>query len=272
MAATAIRMAMRTVTRTRTRPRPNPILRTAGTDIPTPMATPMSIDTPRGTPADGALLRLMQLVSPALPVGAYAYSHGLEWAVTAGAVADEAAVARWVGGLLWDLWSRLDVPVLVRLREAFQAGDDASLRRWAARLSAGRESAELQAEDRAMGQSLARLLADLGIARAAPWAIDPDCGLPLPWALATLEWGIAPLAAATGLLWTYVEHQVSAAVKLVPLGQTAGQRLLLRLGEAIPAAVAEGMALPDSEIGAAAPGLALASALHETQYSRLFRS
>jgi urease accessory protein len=219
-----------------------------------------------------ALLRLLQLVSPALPVGAFAYSHGLEWAVGAGWVTDEPAVERWIGGLLSAVWARVDVPVLLRLREALESGDGAAVRRWAEVLMASRESAELQAEDRAMGQSLARLLADLGIAAAAPWAADPACALPLPWALASLHWRIAPVASAAGLLWTYVEHQVSAAVKLVPLGQTAGQRLLGGLGERIPAAVTLGMALPDEEIGAAAPGLAIASAQHETQYSRLFRS
>ncbi len=236
----------------------------------------MSTESPTRAPApeavSPALLRLLQLVSPALPVGAYAYSHGLEWAVSAGWVTDEAAVERWVGGLLADVWARVDVPVLLRLREALEPGAAGAVRRWAEVLAASRESAELQAEDRSMGQSLARLLADLGIAEAAPWASDPACALPLPWALASLHWRIATLASAAGLLWTYVEHQVSAAVKLVPLGQTAGQRLLGRLGEQIPAAVALGLALPDDEIGAAAPGLAIASARHETQYSRLFRS
>jgi urease accessory protein len=246
------------------------------TGTPTDMGTAMSTESaPRAAALEAvspALLRLMQLVSPALPVGAYAYSHGLEWAVGAGWVTDEAGVGRWVGGLLAQVWGRVDVPVLVRLRDALEAGDSAAARRWATFLAASRESAELQAEDRAMGQSLARLLADLGIAEAAPWAHDPACALPLPWALASLHWRIAPLASAAGLLWTYVEHQVSAAVKLVPLGQTAGQRLLGSLGERIPAAVTAGLALPEAEIGAAAPGLAIASAQHETQYSRLFRS
>ena len=248
------------------------------TAITTVSSTDMAMSTdsaPRAAALEAvsqALLRLMQLVSPALPVGAYAYSHGLEWAVGAGWVTDEAAVERWIVGLLSGVWARVDVPVLLRLREALEAGAAGAVQPWAEWLMASRESAELQAEDRAMGQSLARLLADLGIAEAAPWATAPACAMPLPWALASLHFCIAPLSSAAGLLWTYVEHQVSAAVKLVPLGQTAGQRLLGRLGEQVPAAVARGMALPDDEIGAAAPGLAVASAQHETQYSRLFRS
>jgi urease accessory protein len=236
------------------------------------MGTERAVKTGPADAVSPALLRLMQLVSPSLPVGAFAYSHALEWAVAEGWVKDEAEAERWIVGLLHHAWARLDVPVLTRLRGAFAIGDPAAARRWAALLSASRESAELQAEDRGMGQALARLLAVLGIARAAPWAADPDCGVPIPWALAALHWGIAPMASAAGLLWTYAEHQVAAAVKLVPLGQTAGQRLLGRLGEAIPAAAAEGLSLPEGEIGATAPGLAIASALHETQYSRLFRS
>jgi urease accessory protein len=252
---------------------------TPGTDTP---ITITATDTAMGTeptvradvvePVSPALLRLMQLVSPALPVGAYAYSHALEWAVGDGWVTDEAGVERWIGGLLHNVWSVVDVPVLLRLRAAIQAGDGDALRRWVEVLNASRESAELQAEDRGMGQALARLLTVLGIAEAAPWAAATDCVMPLPWAMASLHWRIAPLTSAAGLLWTYVEHQVSAAVKLVPLGQTAGQRLLGSLGEQIPAAVTRGMAVPDRDIGAAAPGLAIASALHQTQYSRLFRS
>lgn len=226
----------------------------------------------RAEPVSPALLRLMQLVSPALPVGAYAYSHALEWAVAQGWVGDEPAAERWIGGLMRHTWARLDLPVLARLRDAFAREDTAAARRWAALLAASRESAELQAEDRGLGRALARLLADLGVPAAAAWAADPGCGVPVPWALAALHWDIAPMASAVGLLWTYAEHQVSAAVKLVPLGQTAGQRLLARLGEAIPAAAAQGFALPDEAIGAVAPGLAIASARHETQYSRLFRS
>jgi len=219
-----------------------------------------------------ALLRLMQLVSPALPIGAFAYSHGLEWAREAGWVADERGVEAWIGGLLREIWGRLDVPVLRRMAGALSSGDETALLRWAELLQACRESAELRAEDRLMGRALARLLAELGMGGAARWIADARCSLPLLWACAAVHWKV-PLGAATaGLLWTYVEHQVAAAVKLVPLGQTAGQTILARLGAGIPDAVATGLTLSDADIGAAAPALAIASSLHETQYTRLFRS
>jgi urease accessory protein len=219
-----------------------------------------------------ALLRLMQLVSPALPIGAYAYSHGLEWAVAAGWVGSEGEAEDWIGGLLQGPWARLDVPVLARLMAARARGDATLLATWADFLYSSRESAELQAEDRFMGQALARLLVDLGVAGVKPWGTAPRSSFPAVWACAAVDWNIALQPAAWGLLWSYAEHQVAAAVKLVPLGQTAGQRMLRRLGAAIPPAVAAGLALGDADIGAGAPGLGLASALHETQYSRLFRS
>jgi len=218
------------------------------------------------------LLRLMQMVSPALPVGAFAYSHGLEWAVSAGWVNTAAQAEAWVGGLLRHVWARLDVPGLGRILAALQAGDLARVAHWSERLQAGRESAELRAEDRLMGQALARLLADLGVSRAAEWVSDPRCSFPVPWACAAAHWQIPAQPAGLGLLWTYAEHQVAAAVKLVPLGQTAGQRMLQRLIELIPPAVEEGLRLPDADIGGIAPALGIASARHETQYTRLFRS
>lgn len=227
---------------------------------------------PSGFSDPAALLRLIQLVSPALPVGAYAYSHGLEWAVEAGWVRREAEAEAWIRGLLQGPWARLDIPVLARLMEARSGGDDAALERWADFLYSCRESAELRAEDRLMGQALARLLADLGVAGADRWATAPRSSFPAAWSCAAVYWKIPPAPAAWGLLWTYAEHQVAAAVKLVPLGQTAGQRMLARLGDAIPPAAASGLALDEADIGAGAPGLALASALHETQYTRLFRS
>jgi urease accessory protein len=238
---------------------------------------PMAMSTKDRPEADGlhatpALLRLLQLVSPGLPIGAFAYSHGLEWAVAAGWIGTEAQAEAWIGGLLRHVWARLDAPVLGRLLEAFVRGDDAAVVAWGDLLHSSRESAELQAEDRMMGQALARLLEDLGVSGAGRWAAHPRCSVPVPWACAAVEWHVPRDAAAAGLLWTYAEHQVAAAVKLVPLGQTAGQRMLAALGTLIPAAVQDGWHLSDDEIGSTAPALGIAGALHETQYTRLFRS
>ncbi len=218
------------------------------------------------------LLRLLQLCSPTLPVGAYAYSQGLECAVERGWVRDAAGAGDWILGLLGHSVQRLDIPVFARLYRAWRDGDSDAVRRWNARLYASREAAELQREDRHLGAALARLLADLGLDEAGPWRSAPRVCFATLFGLAAARWDIPLPEAATGYAWAWTENQVTAATRLIPLGQTASQRLLVAAGPAIAEAVAHGLILPDGDIGAAAPGLALAGALHETQYSRLFRS
>lgn len=218
------------------------------------------------------LPRLLQLCSPILPVGAYAYSQGLESAVEQGWVRDEISAGAWILGLLGHTVRRLDLPIFARLYRAWQAGDMSAVRRWNARLYAAREAAELQREDQQLGAALARLLSDLGLDEAASWRNAPRVCFATLFGLAAVRWEIPLPEAATGYAWAWTENQVTAATRLIPLGQTASQRLLVAAGPVIAAVVADSLALIDEEIGAAAPGLALASALHETQYSRLFRS
>ncbi|EXI91426.1 MAG: Urease accessory protein UreF [Candidatus Accumulibacter sp. BA-94] len=219
-----------------------------------------------------SLPRLLQLCSPTLPVGAYAYSQGLECAVERGWVRDEASVGEWILGLLDHCMQRLDLPVFARLYRSWRDADVDAVRRWNARLYASREAAELQREDRHLGMALARLLVDLGVNEAASWRNAPCVCFATLFSLAAARWEIPLPEAATGYAWAWTENQIIAATRLIPLGQTASQRLLVVAGPAIAAAVAEGLTLADAAIGAAAPGLALAGALHETQYSRLFRS
>lgn len=221
---------------------------------------------------DLALLRLLQLVSPALPVGAYAYSQGLESAVERGWIKDEEDAERWIKGLLRHPLGCLDVPVLARLYRAWQAGDGNGVAAWNARLYASREAAELQREDYHLGTALARLLADLGVEEARPWRTAPRVCFATLFTLAAVRWEIPLEGAAQGYLWAWAENQVMAATRLMPLGQTAGQRILSRLLPELVAAVRQGLVLEDEDIGCAAPGLAIAGAWHETQYSRLFRS
>ena len=158
-----------------------------------------------------ALLRLLQLASPALPIGAFAYSQGLEPAVAAAIVHDEATASAWLTGLL---------------------------------------EGPLARQDRARFPST----------------------LAGEFARATAHFGIDVRTAAETFAFTWAEAQTSAAVRLIPLGQSAGVRILARAGRSIPAAVDGALALDDDDLGGAAPGLALLSAAHETQYSRLFRS
>lgn len=236
------------------------------------MVTVMAIDVAAGVPVEVSLLRLMQLASPALPVGAYAYSQGLEHAVCAGWVRDEATAAEWISGLLEHALCRLDVPVLFRLYVAWAAEDGEQVECWAAFLRASRESAELQAEDRQLGGALARLLADLEFPEARPWTHHPCRSFAVLFALAATRWRIPVKDMLGGYLWAWGENQVAAAIRLVPLGQTAGQRILSQLVQRIPCAVERALGFGDDDVGFFTPGLGIASAAHETQYSRLFRS
>lgn len=219
-----------------------------------------------------AYLRLWQLISPALPVGAYAYSGGMEFAIEAGWLRTADDTEAWIYGLMQYNLGSLDVPVLQRCYTAWQRADEAALIDWSRFILAARESAELQAEDQQLGRALATLLSDLDITAAQSWCSHEATAFVCLLALAGMSWGVEIEQLATGLLWSWCENQVAAAIKLVPLGQTAGQKMLLHLAEAIPETVAQGLALVDEEIGALAPALGIASALHETQYSRLFRS
>ena len=221
---------------------------------------------------DNALLRLLQLTSPALPVGAYAYSRGLEYAVTAGWVDDERSAAQWLSGVAGQSLCRLDVPVLLRLYRAWQGGDEAAVNHWNDVLYASRESAELQLEDRQLGLALARLLGELGVADAMVWRNRSRVCYATLFALAAERWSVTEQMAAYGYLWACWESQMAAAIKLVPLGQTAGQRILSEATELIPRLVEEAFVIDDEEIGVVMPALAIGSAHHETQYSRLFRS
>jgi len=218
------------------------------------------------------LVRLLQLASPALPVGAYAYSQGLEYAVSAGWIQDEASLADWLREQLGHSLARVDVPVLARLYQAAREADSSAQCRWSRHLLAMRESRELAADDRDRGRALARLLQGLGLETAQVWLTRRDTPYAALLALAAVSWGIPLWEAAHAYLWGWLENQVLAGVKVIPIGQLAGQRLLLQLSAEFPRACAVGLALEDDEIGGTLPAVALASSLHETQYSRLFRS
>lgn len=221
---------------------------------------------------DPTLLRLLQLASPSLPVGMYSYSQGMERAVEDGWIWDEAGAGEWIGGLLDHGMTRLDLPVLLRLYDGWTAQSAEKVERWSRLLTAYRETAELRAEDRQTGQALARLLESLEIEAARAWVRHPSATFATGFSLAAVAWGVPRFETAVGYLWSWLENQVLCAVKLVPLGQVAGQRLLRDLAARIPERVDEAWTIQDDDIGGGAFGLALASSRHEMQYSRLFRS
>lgn len=222
---------------------------------------------------DAGLLRLLQLTSPGLPVGAFAYSQGLEYAVHAGWVRDAGSAAEWLGGLLQQSLARLDVPLLALSHTAWSEGDAERVSYYARWLQAARETHELQQEDRHIGRALARCLSALGIDEATPWIVTEHATGAALFALAGVKWNIARRATALGYTMAWAQNQVSAVMRLLPVGQLAGQRLLSELMQHIPGVVDDGLCRSDEgDIGFVAFAQALASSLHETQYSRLFRS
>ena len=226
----------------------------------------MNLDRPEET------LRLMQLCSPMLPTGAFAYSQGLEFAVSKGWVKDNDTTKMWIQGLLENSLTYLDVPLLSRLYKAWSANDNKSILYWNDYLYACRDSKELREEDKHLAHALARLLGDLGISEAIEWKENPRACFLSVFALGAWHWKIQLKEASLGYLWMWAENQVLAAIKLIPLGQTDGQKLLSSVIEVIPDQVLIGLSLKDEEIGYTTPGQGIASALHETQYTRLFRS
>lgn len=227
--------------------------------------------------SDAALLQLMWLASPALPVGGFSYSEGLESAVESGHVGDEATTCAWLRDQLHLSLARSDLAVCAKAFEAWQAAPVdvaaiAALNDW---LTTSRETRELRQQTQQMGRSMAEWLKN----RTSPdarlavlQALAPAPTWPVAFALAAAQTGAGLRDAMLSFAFGWAEAMVQAALKAVPLGQSAGQRVLAALVADLPGAVDAAMALADGERQAFAPMLAILSAQHETQYSRLFRS
>jgi urease accessory protein len=218
------------------------------------------------------LLSLLRLTSPGLPVGGFAWSQGLEWAVQASWVKDENSAGEWIAGLIEHAQPLLEIPCLARCWRAWRVGAEDEALDWGARLYLARECSEARAEERAMGMALARLLENAGEPRAARCRQAAFPSYLCCFALAATSWDIPLAETCLGYLWAFAESQTVAAMKLVPLGQTAGQRILERALRVIPRAVEQGLLVQDEDIASAAFGQSLAMGLHETQGVRLFRS
>lgn len=215
-----------------------------------------------------ALLQCLRLASPALPIGAYSYSQGLESAIEHGWVSDAASARTWIADQIAGPLTHWEGPLLWRALLAVQAEDMETLTGLNAQWLASRESRELHAETLQTGYSLRQLLLATGEAQTLPELP----ALPCVWARAAASWGVPPDAALYAWAWSWLENQIMVLMKALPLGQTAGQQLIAGLLAELEAAIHVAMQLPDEELSSFAPGLAWLSAQHETQYSRLFRS
>lgn len=217
-----------------------------------------------------ALLHLLQFASPALPIGGYSYSQGLEAALEGGLVHDADTAHAWMARYLDEVVAHWDAPILWRLLKAFAARDAAAIAEWGECFLASRDTAELRAETVQMGYSLARLVAELGVADTA--ALGTDVTLPLAYACAVDGLDIPHEEALLAMIFSWLENQVLVCVKSVPLGQVAGQRLLLALRPDIERAAQRARMLADDELSNWAPGLSMLSMRHEVQHGRLYRS
>ncbi len=218
--------------------------------------------------------RLLQLCSQALPVGAYAYSGGLEAAITQGVVNNADDTSAWIHGIFQQGIALLDLPAVHLAAAAWQQKDKQTIDKLNDYLQACRETSELLLEDVDMGRSLQRLLRDIG----DPY---PQCANPsyvVMFAVAGINRGLSPATLAEGYAFSWLENQIAAATKSVPLGQTQAQILLGDLLDSIDPALkhaattAKEMSGTSWTFGQSLPMLALLSSQHETQTVRLYRS
>jgi urease accessory protein len=224
-----------------------------------------------------SLVRALHLASTTLPVGAFSYSQGLEAAVEHGVVRSAADAHAWIAQALALSLARFEAPFVVAAMRAWSAGDDVRTAGLDLRYRATRESAELLAETLQMGYSLRRWCSEtaaLPPAWNARLAALASPAYPSVFAAVAAAWALDEHAALTAYLWGWLENQVNAAMKVVPLGQSDGQRILLALGAGLDDAVDAAIARAGGEESWATqcPMLAVLSSRHESQYSRLFRS
>lgn len=227
----------------------------------------MDTITPTITTTDSALLQLIWLASPALPVGGFSYSEGLEAAVEAGLVRDEASAGDWLVDQLHLAMARSDLAVLAA---ALQSNDSERLAELDAWIRHTRETSELRQQTEQMGRSLMEWLKAFDA--TVPLGNSAAITYPVAFAAAARRANAPVRQVLLAFAFGWAENMMQAAIKSVPLGQSAGQRILARLAAEVPSAVDQALALDDETRQSFTPMLAILSAQHETQYSRLFRS
>ncbi|MDG2353570.1 MAG: urease accessory protein UreF [Gammaproteobacteria bacterium] len=211
-------------------------------------------------------------MSPTLPIGGFTYSQGIEKAVEDKWIVDADSAYEWLSKQLLYGLTYTDLPILRRLYDAYDVNNKEKFSRWSQILLACRETSELRQEEINRGRALTKVLESLDASVIMGWEDIIKTNHLSGFALISAHWKIPVNDLLLGYSWSWLENQVSAVVKIIPLGQTQGQQLLHRLISLIPETIDQSMVLDEESIGMSQPALAIASSLHETQYTRIFRS
>ena len=226
----------------------------------------------KSSTSENSLFDLLHISSPALPVGAFAYSQGLEYTLDAQWCKDAQQIEQWIELVLLHGLGQLDLPMYVRMYKGWQDNNYESLRDLNAELLAFRESKELYLEDIQVGSAYVQW--HLGQDASRQTLID-ELETPSVVAMASLAAVLSQIPlemALQGFIWSWCENQITCACKALPMGQTQAQQVLQRLIPKMQQCVTQSLNVKDDEMGTGLFGLAMASSLHEFQYSRLFRS
>lgn len=231
------------------------------------------------------LFQLLRLSSPSLPIGGFAWSQGLESAIELGWLKNTDDVHDWLRAVLEHTFAQQELPLLLRMLKsagvgesvdegvsAEQAEEQTALEYWNKRSLAMRESAELRMEDVHTGRAMLQLARSMNVNAAKDWPDEYETGYLTAFAIMCRHYKIAFVPAATGFVWTWLDNQIAAAIKLFPLGQTAGQLLIEGLAPIVSGLIEAAQKVDDENLGISLPGQVMASMLHESQYSRMFRS
>ena len=221
---------------------------------------------------DLSLLKLMNLMSPTLPIGGFTYSQGIEKAIESNWITDFESAKKWLESQLLINLKFTDLPILMRLYKSVDSKNYKRVTYWSNFLLACRETMELRDEENNRGRSLAKLIESLEKDQAKEWSEILKTNHLLGYAFLSNVWNISIKKLLLGYSWSWLENQVAATVKIIPLGQTDGQKLLNEIIKKIPSVVEEVEIINDNEIGISQPAFVIASCLHETQYTRIYRS
>ncbi len=219
-----------------------------------------------------SLLRLMNLMSPTLPIGGFTYSQGIEQAIENNWISDINSAKQWLENQLFFGLLYTDLPILIKLYESTSTGDKDQAQKWSDFLLACRETRELRQEEINRGRSLTKIIESLESSALSGWEKITNTNHLSGYALISNVWQIPIDELLLGYSWSWLENQVSVVVKIIPLGQTEGQQLLNQLVKEIPEVISKSKVVSVEDIGITQHAFAIASSLHETQYTRIFRS